>query len=444
VNHLPSRRDFLHTTSVTAAGTLLPWMLPAERTLAAETKAANERPHVGCIGNGGMGGGDARAVSRFGDIFALCDVDSAHAENLNKNVAKGKAAIFEDYRKLLDHKDITIVTISTPDHWHTKIALDALRAGKDIYCQKPLTLTIDEGKLLCKVVKETGRVLQVGTQQRSENRNMFLMAVALVQQGRIGKVKRAVCAIGGAPRGGPFKKTKPPEHLNWEMWLGQTPKVDYIKERCHGNFRWWYEYSGGKMTDWGAHHVDIAQWALGMDASGPESVEVVQDEHPIKLVKGVPSVDDRYNTATKFTVRCKFASGAEIIIRENAKDLGFDNGILFEGDKGKFFVNRGKLTGDPVEDLKKNPIPQSILVKLRKGKRLDSHMANFIECVRDRSLPVSDVYSHHRALTTCHLANIALRLGRNLKWDPKSEQIVGDEEANAWQKRTQRKGYETV
>jgi len=435
-----SRRDFLSVCGA-AAGTM---MIPTGRTMADETKSPNARPRVGCIGTGGMGRGDASAAKRYGDIVAVCDVDRGHAESANKDIAGGKAEVFEDYRKLLDRKDIDIVTISTPDHWHTKITVDAMRAGKDVYCQKPLTLTIDEGKLLCRVTKETGRVLQVGTQQRSEDNNMFLKAVAMVQGGRIGKVKRVTCAIGGGPKGGPFTKTKPPANFNWNVWLGQTPVVEFIKERGHGNFRWWYEYSGGKLTDWGAHHVDIAQWAIGMDQSGPTSIQVVSATHPLKMEKGMPTADDQYNTAMTFNIRCQFANGVEINIRDNAPDLGFDNGILFEGENGKFFVSRSKLTGEPVDELKTKPIDPAVLVKLRKGKRLDSHMGNFIECCRDRSVPVSDVWSHHRVLTTCHLSNIAIRLGRDLKWNPSTEQIVGDAEANAWLGRKQRSGFETV
>lgn len=439
----PSRRKFLQTSAI-AGGTLFPWISTATQTMADDSKSPNARPRVGCIGVGGMGRGDAHAAKRYGDIVAVCDVDSQHAERANKEIAGGKAQLYEDYRKLLDRKDIDVVTVSTPDHWHTKITIDAMRAGKDVYCQKPLTLTIDEGKLLGKVTKETGRVLQVGTQQRSEDNNMFLKAVAMVQAGRIGKVKRVTCAIGGGPQSGAFPKVKPPANLNWDMWLGQAPNVEYIKERCHGNFRWWYEYSGGKMTDWGAHHVDIAQWAIGMDESGPGSIHIVEAEHPVKMVKGMPSLDDRYNTAMKFNLQCSFANGVDIVIRHDAQDLGFDNGILFEGDKGKFFVSRSKLTGEPVDALKTNPIDQSVLVKLRKGKRLDSHMGNFFECVRDRAVPVSDVWSHHRALSTCHLANIAIRLGRDIKWNPLTEQIVDDPDANTWLGRPQRAGYETV
>jgi len=435
-----TRRDFLRASALTTGGLLLPHGFTTPRTMADDTQSPNERPRVGCIGLGGMGQGDARAISRYGDILAVCDVDQKRVQAARENpkIGKGKAETYEDYRKLLDRNDIDLVTISTPDHWHTRIAIAALRAGKDVYCQKPLTLTIDEGKQLRKVVEETRRVLQVGTQQRSENENRFLKAVAMVRDGRIGKVKRVTCGIGSTPKGKKFVKSTPPAELNWEMWLGQTPMVDYIKERCHYEFRWWYEYSGGKMTDWGAHHVDIAQWALGCEETGPSLIEVLSAEHPVPLKDGMPTVDDEYNVASEFLVRCAFPSDVEVLIRSDT-----ENGVEFEGDKGKFFVSRSKLVGEPVDELEKNPIPESALIALRKGKRLDSHMGNFIECARDRSTPVSDVASHHRILTTCHLANIALRLGRPLKWDPVAEQILDDPQANGWLSRPQRKGYET-
>ena len=388
------------------------------------------------------------AASRYGDIVAFCDVDRSHAEGLRKSLKAPKAAIYEDYRKLLDRKDIDVVTISTPDHWHARIAIAAMKAGKDLYCQKPLTLTIDEGRKILAVLKETGRVFQVGTQQRSENGEMFLKAVALAQTGRLGKIERVTCAIGGAPAGGPFQKTTPPAGLNWELWLGQTPVVDYIKERCHGQFRWWYEYSGGKLTDWGAHHVDIAQWAIGMDHSGPVAIEPASVAFPQPLKNGLPTKDDCFNTATQFLVKARYANGVELRIVDgrgqrlwnNAR--GTDNGLLIEGEKGKIFVNRSILVGDAVDDLKTNPLPEDVLTKLRKGKPSNSHMGNFMACVKDRSMPNSDVASHHRTITVCHLANIAMRLGRKLVWDPATEQIVGDEEANAWQKRARRKGFE--
>jgi len=268
----------------------------------------------------------------------------------------------------------------------------------------------------------------------------------MVQEGRIGRIKRAICCIGGARAGGPFPVAAAPPSLNWDLWLGQAPKVDYRAQRCHGTFRWWYEYSGGKMTDWGAHHVDIAQWAIGMDNSGPDQVEVVACEHPQPLKNGQPTLDDCFNTATSYSVRCRFANGVEILIKNKHEDEVMDgpNGIVFEGESGKFFVSRQAMSGDPVDALEQNPIPETVLTRLRKGKPSDTHIGNFIACVKDRSLPISDVYSHHRVLSTCHLANIAMRLERSVRWDPKAEQIIGDAEAGSFLSRPQRRGYETV
>ncbi|MBT4158077.1 MAG: hypothetical protein HOD99_04520 [Planctomycetaceae bacterium] len=251
-------------------------------------------------------------------------------------------------------------------------------------------------------------------------------------------------AIGSGPKGPAFDTSSPPSNLNWNMWQGQTPGVDYIAQRCHGNFRWWYEYSGGKMTDWGAHHVDIAQWAIAPDLHGPESIELVHAEHPVAFENGVPTVSNTYNTATSFKVRCVFSGGVEMFIVNDANDLGFDNGIMFESDGGRYFVNRGKLTGSPIEDLAKNPLPEDLFTKLRKGQDKLSHRENFFACCDSRATPISDAESHCRHLNTCHLSNIAVRLGRSLKWDATKQQVVGDEQANAFQKRVQRKGFEVV
>lgn len=439
-NRPRSRRDFLRVTA--ASPLMAPLVASSGRTMADETRAKNDRPRLGLIGAGGQGSGDARGASRFGDFLAVCDVDRRHAERAkdDRNIGKGKADSYEDYRKLLDRKDIDAVIIGTPDHWHTKILIDAMKAGKDAYCEKPLTLTIDEGKKIGRVAKETGRVVQVGTQQRSDHNRVFLLAAALVRSGRIGKVRNVTAAIGGGPTGGPFPREAPPEGLDWDMWLGQAPKVDYLKNRCHGDFRWWYEYSGGKLTDWGAHHVDIGQWALGMDDSGPTSIEVVKGELPVEFKAGWPTADDRYNTPTAFLVRAKYEDGVTMDIRDDT-----ENGVAFRGPGGRIFVTRDRidLSGGAVDALYKDPVPESLLIELRKGKRVDGHMANFFECCRDRAVPVSDVWSHHRSLTVCHLANIAIRLGgRKLQWDPAKEEIVGDPEANGWQTRPQRSGYE--
>lgn len=398
----------------------------------------NDKLRFALIACGGQGKGDAHRCKQAGaEIVAVCDVDKERVTQANQELAGGKAQEFEDYRKVLEMKDLDFVIVATPDHWHTKISIEAMKAGLDVYCEKPLTLTIDEGKQICKVVKETGKVFQVGTQQRSENNNMFLTAVALAQSGRLGKIQQVECRIGGGDHGGPFQKSTPPANLNWDRWLGQAPYVDYIKERCHYQFRWWYEYSGGKMTDWGAHHVDIAQWAIGMQNSGPIEISGTA-KHPMPFKDGYPTRDDMYNTALEFRVVCKFPNGVEMIIRHDE-----DNGVLITGEKGRIFVNRGKLTGKAVEELKENPLPEGTLEKLYNGKTPQGHHAkNFLECIRDRGLPVSDVFTHHRAITTCHLANIAIRLGRTLKWNPETEMIEGDDEAKSFQSREPRKGYE--
>jgi predicted dehydrogenase len=224
------------------------------------------------------------------------------------------------------------------------------------------------------------------------------------------------------------------------MWLGQAPLVPYRHRRCHYEFRWWYEYSGGKFTDWGAHHVDIAQWALREDARGRGPVEIdgVDARHPVPFRDGRPTVDDCYNTAYDFAVKCRFASGVEMIVSSRA-----DNGILFEGEKGRLFVNRGKITGTPVEEgWDKDRFGDADLATLYKGKPFEGHKQNFYRCIREGGLPVSDVFSHVVAMNTCHLTAIAARLGRTIRWDPATETIVGDEQAAAFAGRVPRQGFE--
>jgi predicted dehydrogenase len=394
---------------------------------------------------------------KLADCAAVCDADSNHAEAGKKRVKKAQPGakqvdVYEDYRKILDRKDIDVVTIVTPDHWHTKMAVEAMKAGKDVYCEKPLTLTIDEGKIIRETLKDTGRVFQVGTQQRSEMGLKFLKAISIIREGRIGTLKKVTCAIGGGPTSGAIPKADVPTGLNWDLWLGQAPMVDYrskqpnperrANSRCHYEFRWWYEYSGGKMTDWGAHHVDIAQWAMGLENTGPISVEPIMAKFPVPYKAGYATDDSQYNTATQFDVKAMFANGMELRIRHDAKDMGFGNGIMFEGSKGRIFVNRGKLTGLAVEQLEKNPLDPDTMTKLYKGKKPGSHMKNFFECIATREQPISDVDTHHRAMTTCHLANIATRLDRTLKFNPETEMIVGDDAAAQMQSREPRKGYE--
>lgn len=444
-----SRRQFLQGVAAAgAAGMLLP---SARRAFGDESP--NDRPVFATIGLRNQGWAITSKSFGFADFAALADVDAVvlgtHVEKVAKSQGK-KPDAYKDYRKVLDRKDIDAVMIATPDHWHTKIAVEAMYAGKDVYCEKPLTLTINEGKLIEKVVKETGRVFQVGTMQRTESGQRFLQAIALIRDGRIGTVKKVTCGINGMEASPVIPEAPVPAELDWDFWLGPAPKVAYralpeirkgygggvpLYSNCHYSFRNWHEYSGGKLTDWGAHHVDIACWALGGD--GPNKVTPVEYSLPVEYKDGFPVVGDRYNAATRFKIRVEMPNDVEMTITSEG-----DNGILFEGSEGRFFVNRGKITGKPVDDLKEKPLPEKAIEEVYGGKVSANHTANFIEAMQSRKQPISDVWSHNRMLEICHLSNIAMRLGRELKWDAAKREIVGDAQANAFLSRENRAGFE--
>jgi len=299
----------------------------------------------------------------------------------------------------------------------------SMRAGKDVYCEKPLTLTIDEGKLLERVVKETGRVLQVGTMQRTQSGRRFLQAIALVRHGRIGTVQRVTCHIDGMKPSPAIPVAAVPKGLDWDFWLGPAPATDYralpeLREgygggvpfysNCHYSFRNWHEYSGGKMADWGAHHVDIACWAIGASDTGPSKVTPVEYTMACDYKDGYPTAGDRYNVATDFTIRAAMPRDVELMITSKG-----DNGIVFEGTKGRFFVDRGEIVGAPVEALKDDPLPEGAIEEVYGGPVSPTHVANFVEAMQSRKQPISDVWSHNRMLEICHLSNIAMRLGRS-------------------------------
>ncbi len=435
-----TRRNFLKRSAIaTAAGAgtaYFPWSKKAFANL-----AANDRPQIGCIGVGSMGTGDAKQHADFGDILAVCDVDSRRSEAAKNDsgIGKGKADAYGDYRKVLDRPDIDVVSVVTPDHWHVKIAIEALQAGKHVFCQKPLTLTLEENQLIRNACKKYDKTFLVGTQQRS-TRDLFLRAVNMVHKGLLGDITQVTVGINGAPTGGPFPKTNPPAELDWNFWLGQAPAVDYIERRCHYEFRWWYEYSGGKFTDWGAHHVDIATWALQQDqlGQGPVEIDGTDAKHPVEFKDGYPTVDDCYNTSNDFAIKCKYANGVELVV-----DSRSENGVLFEGTKGRIFVSRGKIAGKPIEEnWDQDKFTQEDVDRLYKGKPFEGHKQNFYRCIREGGLPVSDVFSHVQAMNTCHLLGIAARLGRVIKWDPVAEKIVGDDQAQAMAARQPRAGYE--
>ncbi len=436
-----NRRDFLKTSAAlgVSAG-VVPYFSWAQPAFA--NRSRNDRPQIGCIGVGSMGTGDARGHAQFGDVVAVCDVDSRHmlrAKN-DGNIGKGKAEAHKDYRKVLERDDVDVVSVVTPDHWHVKIAIEALEAGKHVFCQKPLTLTLEENQLIRRACeKHKDKVFFIGTQQRS-NRNLFLRAINMVQKGLLGDIRKVTVGINGSPTGGPFPVVDPPPELDWDMWLGQAPLVDYREKRCHYEFRWWYEYSGGKFTDWGAHHVDIATWALQRHerGMGPVEIDGTDAKHPVPFKDGYPTKDDCYNTSHDFNVVCTFDDGVEMHVTSRG-----DNGVLFDGSKGRLFVNRGKITGKPAEEKwDEGQYTEDDVKRLYNGKPHEGHKQNFYRCIAEGGLPVSDVFSHVEAMNTCHLTAIAARLGRKIRWDPKSEKIVGDEQAASFFARVPREGFE--
>jgi predicted dehydrogenase len=430
---------------------------------------ANEKLNIGVIG---VGPRPRRSNDLFNEakkfkhvnFTNVCDVDARHVEHAVAQYKKEggfEVKGHKDYRELLASKDVDAVIIAIPDHWHAIVTVAALKAGKDVYCEKPLTLTIEEALAVKKAVKDSKQVLQTGSQQRDEMGGMFRLAAELARSNRLGKIKTIECRIGDNPQSGPIKAVDPPKELEWDMWLGPTPKVPYrldgSKTNCHYEFRWWYEYSGGKMTDWGAHHLDIAQWCLGMDGSGPGGVECVEAEKPYD--KG-----DGYNCHPTFKVRYTYPNGTEVFALsghgvgvgstvtglvnakgEQWKDRsgkshdgvdGAENGLLIVGEKGTIFVSRGFIIASDkailAEPLKEDP-------KLY-PTRPTNHMGNFLDCVKSRETPIAGVEVGAGSVIVCHIGTIALRTGKKLKWDPKTS-TFDDAEANKMISRERRGGW---
>jgi predicted dehydrogenase len=437
-----SRRSFLNRCVITAAATGLPlWFVEREFAFAAEpvaqSKSPNDRPGVALIGCGGMGRGDAQNASRFGDIVAVCDVNDNHTEQAAKQFTKGGKVPtkFSDFRKVMERDDVQVIVQGTPDHWHTLINLAAAKAKKDTYAEKPLTLTIDEGKHLIKAVRQSGIVLQTGTQQRSDKK--FRFACELVRNGRIGKLKQVNVWVPAGIMAGPFQPTPVPAGFNWDFWLGQAPQQDYLKERCEPSFRWWFDYSGGPVTDWGAHHNDIARWAIGED--GPLDVEARASS---EVIPG------GFTTPAQFEATLTWGNGVKQIVRTTPDDTPFGgvvkadgqrNGVKFEGTEGWIWVNRSDLNASN-DEIIETPLPAEA-IKLESSP---DHMGNFFSCVRSRKDPVSPVEIGHRSAVVGHLIVIALRSGKKFQWDAKAEMFVGAnaKEGNAQLAREMRKPYD--
>ncbi len=455
-----SRRNFLKGTGLLGALFFTPYLSTVSGV---EVPAPSDRLRMGSIGVGPMGFGDAWEFhTKQVDIPMICDLDSEYGiaramknEKFGYHNKDGKRLLdtCSDYRRLLDRQDIEAVSIGTPDHWHVKIAIEAMQAGKHVFCQKPLTLTLEENQLIRRAVKQYGKVFQVGTQQRSQ-RNTFMTATLLVRGGYLGEIKKTTCFINVGRKSGVIPKVPAPTTMDWNIWQGQAPEHDYCwtndtqyfsasnagQGRGHLLFRWWFEYSGGRVTDWGAHHIDCALWALGRQKKGMGPIKYIPSgvTFVVPYKDGYAVRDDMFNTPYDFNISCLFEDKTELLITSATEE----NGILFEGTKGRLFVNRGKITGKLIDEKVHLQLKEEDYLALYHGKKLEAHKTNFIRCIREGGTPVSDVESNVEGMNVCHLANIACRLLRPINWDAQNEKIIGDDQAAAFFARKRRKGFE--
>jgi predicted dehydrogenase len=433
-----SRRSFLKRTAA-ATALAAPYFVPASVFGA---KAPSNRINVGCIGVGNQGFPNLQRFLKQPDcqVLAVCDVNRGshgykepsdfygrepaqkeverhYAEQKNRGQYKGCDA-YNDFRELLSRSDVDAVMLASPDHWHEPMTIAAAEAGKDIYCEKPLGLTIGGQQKMIEAVRKHDRILQTGTHERSNP--LVRQACELVRSGAIGEVKRVVAHVGRHNKVGPGPGWSPmsvPDGFDYALWLGPAPEAPYHEDRCLYNFRFNYDYAGGQVTNFGAHSLDMAQWGLGMDDTGPTQIEYIFADY---LPKG-----SLFNAATHTFFRCKYKNGVvvECITAEPSVRC------IFEGTDGMLRIdNMGQNFVVLPETLKPKPVIDS--EKYHSG---DDHVRNFLECIKSRSEPAAPIEVGHRSASVCHLGNIAIHLKAQLKWDPTAERFVGDrsDDANA-------------
>ena len=433
-----TRRRFLsRTAGIVGGAAAFPYIVPSSALGGEGSVAASNRITMGCIGTGNQGINDLRGF--LGDkrvqVVAVCDINRESSGYWNNRIggreparriveqryAKDKESgkykgcdTYVEFREVIAREDIDALLIALPDHWHSIPVIEAARAGKDIYGEKPLSLTIAEGRAMSDAVRRYNRVFQTGSQQRSD-RN-FRRACELVRNGRIGKLHTVRCGLpGGNPdyskMGRRNKLEAVPEGFDYERWLGPAPWAPYCPARCHVNFRWILDYSGGQLTDWGGHHPDCAQWGMGTERTGP--VQIIN-------AKGKFPRDGLYNTATEYYFECIYKNGVKLVVSNRER-----GGVTWEGTEGKVRANRGRHDAEPKSLLQTVIGPDEIHLYESKN-----HFRNFIDCVISRKEPVAPIETAHRSITISHLGNIAMRLGRDLRWDPDGERFVNDAEAD--------------
>lgn len=405
-----SRRSFLRHSALAATA---PLILPSS------TRAApSERIVMGFIGVGGMGSGNLNSFLNHKDVqvVAVCDVDRGRArsaaDNVNKRYGTQDCATYSDFRELIARTDLDAVALALPDHWHTIPAVMAAQAGLDIYGEKPLARSIVEGRHIVNAVQRNGRVWQTGSWQRSQEN--FRRGAELVRNGRIGKIQKVEV---GLPTGGGTGDHAPqpvPEGVDWDMWLGPAPWAEYTNQRMHYQWRWIQDYSGGQLTDWAGHHIDIAHWGLGCDHTGP------------RFIQGTATFPKSglWNTATHYRIQCEYETG---VVFEIADASQIPMGTKWIGDEGWVRVDRGGVlqASDPAI------LREQIGAGETRLYRSTDHQRNFLDCVKSRQLTITPVETAHRSISVGLLCEIAFLTGRKIKWDPVTETIANDPGASA-------------
>jgi predicted dehydrogenase len=431
-----SRRLFLRN-GLEAAGVwmALPWVIPS---LAKGRNSPNERIGIGCIGVGRMGLSNLRNILRFEDVqvVAVCDVDARRADYARQVIVQhygknsraggaGSCAVYRDFRELIADPHVDVVQICTPDHWHALPVVAAAKAGKDIYVEKPLSLTLQEGRIISDTVRRYGVILQVGSQQRSDER--FRRACELVRNGRVGTLHTIKIGMG-ADQATDVRPPMPvPAHLDYDMWLGPAPWMPYTEQRVHPQNNYdrpgWlriHDYCLGMITGWGSHHLDIAQWAMDTEHTGP--VEIAG--------RGVFPHDGLWDVPTSYHVEYTYANGVKVFAGDHSY---YREGVLLEGSSGWIHVLRGAMDANP----------KSLLTsRLKAGEirlyKSTDHARNFLDCIRSRRPPAAPAEVAHRSCSVCILGDIAMRLGQTLKWDPTQERFSNSESANRMLSRSMR------
>jgi predicted dehydrogenase len=423
-----SRRSLLKSL---AAGAAAPYVLAAASLGKAGEPAPSNRLTMGMVGLGSMGLRHVNGFVQESDlrILAVCDIDAprryAAADVVNKAYGNTDCATIHDFRELFARRDLDTVCLAVPDHWHSIVGIQAARAGKHIYGEKPLALTISEGRAMVREVSRTGRIWETGSWQRSTAH--FRRACALVRSGRIGRLQRVIVGIGSGYRCPTQPPMPVPDGFDYNTWLGPAPEEPYTEKRCHWNFRWILDYSGGQVTDWGAHHIDIAHWGMNADDTGPVEVSGAGD---------FPS-DGLWDAAVHFHFTCLYADG--VVLEVGSADK-YPEGVRFIGDGGEVFVSRADLKTQPAGLMRERlgPGEADLGGSSRSSENRQGHRRDFLDCVKYNALPIAPIEAAHRSIAVAHLGNIAMILGRKLRWDPRREEFLDDPTATRMLSRAMR------